>query len=105
MSIEDIKARYVGQAIERSGCWLLDARSTLAFLDDLQAAGVLVAGVEGYWLREDVLEPSLENSVYFIGNDVRVASLKGDSPIEKTRVFVHARMDSGLLFDLDLCED
>jgi hypothetical protein len=105
MNLEDIKLKYVGKAIERSGCWLLDTKSTLDFLDDLEAAGIELSGIEGYWLREEVLEPSLQNSLYFIGNDIRVATLEGDSPLDKARNFVNARIDSGLLFDFDLSED
>jgi hypothetical protein len=105
MSSEQIKAKYAGQAIQRSGCWLLDTNGALDFLSDLQVEGVSLNGIEGYWLREGILEPSLENSVYFIGRDIRVASLEGANAIDKARNFVRARMDSGLLFDFDLGED
>src|SRR6267154_3117614 len=76
-SIEELKSKYAERAVNRAGCWLLDVNAALDFLADLEANKIAVNGIEGYWLRGNAIEPSLANSVYFIGTDIRVASLKG----------------------------
>jgi len=100
-SIEELKSKYAERAVNRAGCWLLDVNAALDFLADLEANKIAVNGIEGYWLRGNAIEPSLANSVYFIGTDIRVASLKGSDSFAKARTFLLQRQSTGLLFDFD----
>jgi len=101
MKIEELKSKYAAHALERSGAWLLDNEFALRFIDELAKHRLKLNGIEGYWLRGDVLEPSLENSVYFIGTDLRASKLMGQDVFAKARNFIGQRKDTGLLFDID----
>lgn len=98
---DELKLKYANRAVVRSGCWLLDVKTALAFLEDLQNQRRPLYGIEGYWLRGQGLEPSMENSVYFLGEDIRVASLAGADPVAKARSFLLSRSELDLVFDFD----
>ena len=101
MTFNELKLKYADRAVNRAGCWLLDATASLEFLEDLRVSQVPLNGIEGYWLRGAAIEPSLANSVYFMGTDIRVKALAGDDVISKAKGFITDRINSGLLFDFD----
>lgn len=61
-----------------------------------------LVGIEGYFLRDDKIEPSSLNSIYFSGTDIRREALPGDTAYEKARSFLLARQGDDLYFDFDL---
>lgn len=104
MTASEILAKFKPRGVVRAGALLFDQTAALALLEEVESAGIQLCGIEGYWLHGQVIELSQENSIYFMGADMRVASLPGASPHEKARAFLLSRCSSELIFDFDLGE-
>jgi hypothetical protein len=51
LSAESLHAKYSGLTVVRAGCELLDWPTAMRFLDEVEAEGLTLNGIEGYWLR------------------------------------------------------
>lgn len=92
---------YSDRAIQRAGAFLLRRDDALDLLRDAESLSVNIVGIEGYFLGHGTIEPSLANSIYFEGEDVRRDALPGDTAFDKARSFLLSRSDE-LYFDFDL---
>jgi hypothetical protein len=97
----EVKQRFASRGIERAGCWLIDAATAIEVIEDLDRNKIPLNGIEGYWLSEGKIQPSLEHSVYFLGEDIRRESLPGTTVTEKALSFIGSKAKLGLMFDLD----
>ncbi len=105
LNAESLYARYSELAVVKAGCELLDWPTAMRFLDEVEAERLTLNGIEGYWLRGETIEPSMDNSIYFRGLDIRLEMLPGAGPIAKARAWLEERKESALLFDFDILDD
>ena len=84
LTLDDIKRKYTALAVERAGCWLLDANESLNLVHALESSHLPLNSIEADWLRGESMEPSMANSIYFLGwCDVRLTDLEGDTTHSK----------------------
>lgn len=99
---QELRRRFAPQAVERAGCWLLKPATAIEFIRELESNGIALNGIEGYWLTESTIQPSMEHSIYFLGGaDIRLPSITGNTVTEKALNFIRAKAELGLMFDLD----
>lgn len=103
MNGKQLKSKYETSIIKRSDLNLLDAGTALQFLADIESNGIVLHGIEGYWLKGKTIQPSMDESIYFRGgDDIRLPSLPGDTPLAKAKSFLQQRQIADLWFDFDI---
>ncbi len=65
MQLNRIEKMFEDKAIIRGGIFLLDAHDSLEFIEECMRQSIGLFGVDGFFLFEGKIQPSLEHSIDF----------------------------------------
>jgi hypothetical protein len=85
--------KFKGRATVRGGICAFTPGDAIEVIEAAKNAGCPVVGIDGFFLRPDATEPSLENRV-----DYSDAVRRGADTNEAALKFVKERVDRGLYF-------
>lgn len=92
--------KYRPLATERAGGFILAAEDALDLIDDIESLGLTLEGIDGYVFDGSRLGDSAKDSIYFLGEDKRVADIQGETSFNKARQFVRAHTRPTTKFDI-----
>jgi hypothetical protein len=90
MTLNRIEQRFADRFLKYGGVLLLSKDDALQMVIACQAEGVRILGIDGFYLRGDTLQPSLEDSVDFSSTEQQASYL--DSSFSNPVDFLRTRM-------------
>jgi hypothetical protein len=60
-----VEKSFLGKAINRAGIYLYSKGNTLNFLEECRKQDIPVLGIDGFYLTESTIQPSMDNSIDF----------------------------------------
>jgi hypothetical protein len=80
--------------LNRGGLNLYSKEDTLKFIDECEKESVCILGIDGFYITEDITQPSLTNSI-----DFSSFSMKNENIYSFVRSFVAERSEN-LFFEI-----
>jgi len=64
-----IEKLFKDKAIIRYGIMLFTKNNALSFIEECEKNGILILGIDAFYLFEERIQPSLENSIDFFSSE------------------------------------
>lgn len=61
--MNSIERKFVNRGIERGGILLLQRNDAIKFIEECQKQNVIILGIDGFFITEDLTQPSMEHSI------------------------------------------
>ncbi len=89
-----IENLFKDRGVQRGGIHLYSKYDALNFVEECYKQSVYILGIDGFYITEDITEPSIENSI-----DFTILPLKREDIFEMAKKFLDKREDS-LFFEI-----
>ena len=90
-NFNDIENKFKSKGVVRGGVLLVSINTALEMVSEAEKKGVNILGIDGFFIRDDVTQPSMDNSIEFDEENINHAEAKR---------FLGSREDKGLLFEI-----
>ena len=91
-----IEESFKEKAIIRNNMMLLSKENALAFIQACKGHNITILGIDGFYLYDDKIQPSMENSVDFTSSNYK---LKGKDIFADSNDFLISK-DTNLFFEI-----
>ena len=90
-NFNNIEKKFKSKGIVRGGILLVPINHALEMILEAEKEGVNILGIDGFFIKDDVTEPSMDNSVQFDEESSNHADAKK---------FLENKRSKGLLFEI-----
>lgn len=87
-----IELEFKDKGIVRGGILLLPTNRAIEIINRAEKEGLGILGVDAFIIRDDVTQPSQENSIEF--------KFEGKTNYLEVKDFINSKNDKGLLFEI-----
>lgn len=87
----DIEKKFKTKGIVRGKTLLVPINCALEMILEAEKKGINILGIDGFFIKDDVTEPSMDNSVEFDEESLNY---------EDAKKFLDSKKNKGLLFEI-----
>ena len=86
-----IESKFKSKGIVRGGILLVSINHALEMISEAEKEGVNILGIDGFFIKDDITQPSMDNSVEFDEESLNHTEAKR---------FLESKKGDGLLFEI-----
>ena len=90
-NFNDIENKFKSKGIVRGGILLVPINHALKMVLEAEKEGMNILGIDGFFIKDDITEPSMDNSVEFDEESLNHT---------EARRFLESKRNKGLVFEV-----